>query len=219
MPPEDNPTPERCRLYLISPPAFELEPFAGELEAALAGGDVACFQLRMKDAPDADILAVGRRLTEICHAHDVAFLMNDRPDLALELGADGVHLGQSDMGVREAREILGYDATIGVTCHDSRHLAFEAGEAGADYVAFGAFFPTMTKETRYHPDPEILTWWSEVAELPSVAIGGITVDNCASLAAAGADFVAVSSGVWNYPEGPGEAVRKFNEFLEKASKR
>jgi len=218
MPPEDNPTPERCRLYLVSPPTFNPEHFAGALETAFSVGDVACFQLRMKDAPDADILAAGRRLIEICHAHDVAFLVNDRPDLARELGADGVHLGQSDMNIREAREILGYDATIGATCHDSRHLAFEAGEAGADYVAFGAFFPTRTKETRFHPDPEILTWWSEVAELPSVAIGGITVDNCASLAAAGADFVAVSSGVWNYPEGPGEAVRNFNEILDSTAK-
>lgn len=213
MPPKQDQSGTGCRLYLVSPPTIDVDAFAGRLEEALSGGDVACFQLRLKDASDNDILAAGRRLIEICHAHDAALIVNDRPDLAHEIKADGVHLGQSDMNIREAREFVGFDASIGVTCHDSRHLAFEAGEAGADYVAFGAFFHTATKETQYHPDPEILTLWSEVTELPAVAIGGITVDNCAVLAAAGADFVAVSSGVWDYPAGPGAAVKKFNEVL------
>jgi thiamine-phosphate pyrophosphorylase len=139
-------------------------------------------------------------LLRICADREVAFIVNDDMSLAKRIGADGVHLGQGDGDPRDARAMLGPTAQIGVTCHDSRHLAMEAGEAGADYVAFGAFYPTSTKETHHQPDPAILSWWATMFELPSVAIGGITPANAAPLVKAGADFLAVSNAVWGGDE-------------------
>jgi len=204
-----------CRLYLITPPAMaDLEAFAGQLEAALGAGDVAALQIRLKDAPDGEIERAVARLMPIAHARGVAVILNDRPDLARRLGCDGVHVGQSDASYDEARRIMGKDAMIGITCHDSRHLAMEAAEAGADYVAFGAFYPTTTKETEHRPEPEILSIWQETMFAPCVAIGGITPENAAPLVEAGADFLAVSGGVWNDPEGPAGAVRRFAAVLQ-----
>ncbi|MBI1186539.1 MAG: thiamine phosphate synthase [Alphaproteobacteria bacterium] len=208
---------ERTRLYLISPPAFDVEAHARDLEAALGAGDVAAYQLRVKDRPDAEVLAVARRLLPLVQEAGVAFVMNDRPDLALSCGADGVHIGQEDAPYAQARAILGADKTIGVTCHDSLHLAYEAAEAGADYVAFGAFYTTETKSPKTQADPELLSVWQETMEIPCVAIGGITSENAAPLIAAGADFLAVSAGVWAYPDGAGEAVRRFNALFDAAS--
>ena len=205
-----------CRLYLITPPRLELEAFGEALEAALSGGDVACLQLRLKDVDDDTVRRATERLMPICHAHDVAFLINDRPDLAAELGADGVHVGQEDASYRDARKLVGDNAVVGVTCHDSKHLAITAAEAGADYVAFGAFFPTGTKKPKSRATVEILEWWSELMEVPAVAIGGITVENCASLVAAGADFLAVVGGVWDFKDGPKAAVARFNEAIAAA---
>lgn len=205
---------ERCRLYLISPPAIELETFLPAFEAALGAGDVACFQLRLKDIPDQDVKRIAKALLPIAHAHDVAFLLNDRPDLAIKIGADGVHVGQEDAPYEEARRIMGPDGIVGVTCHASRHLAMEAGEAGADYVAFGAFFPTSTKETKHTADADLIAWWSEVFVIPCVAIGGITPENCGPIVEAGADFIAVSSAVWSHPEGPAAAVKAFGAAIE-----
>lgn len=203
-----------CELYLITPPMIDdMAAFAHLLDETLATGHVACLQLRLKDVPDATVADATKTLMPICHKHDVAFILNDRADLAAELDADGVHLGQHDGDVRTARTLLGHNKDIGVTCHDSMHLAFEAGEAGADYVAFGAFFPTDTKETEFQPELDVLTAWDEVTNLPCVAIGGITVENCQKVATAGAHFVAVSSGVWDYPAGPVAAVEAFAEAL------
>ncbi|EJW22069.1 thiE protein [alpha proteobacterium IMCC14465] len=208
----------QCRLYLITPPAIDLDRFPDLLDKTLAAGDVACLQLRLKrpdETPVADglILQAAEKLLPIAHKHDVSLLINDRADLALTSGADGVHIGQEDTPYAEARQILGQDSIIGVTCHDSRHLAMVAGEDGADYVAFGAFFPTSTKTPSRQADPELLTWWQETTELPCVAIGGITTDNAASLIKAGADFLAVSGGVWGYAHGPEEAVKAFNALF------
>jgi len=210
-----TPPENRCRLYLISPAEIDLDVFAKALEAALGAGDVAAFQLRLKGAGDEDIFKAADRLLPVCRAHDVPLIVNDNAALARDVGADGVHLGQDDGPVEDARAKLGQDATIGVSCNDSRHLAFLAGDAGADYVAFGAFFPTATKKTDFTAEAEILTWWSDLSEIPCVAIGGITVDNCAPLIAAGAHFLAVSSGVWNYPGGPAKAVKAFNALMDK----
>ena len=204
-----------CRLYLISPPELDLGSFGDTLKGAFDGGDVACFQLRLKNLPDDDIRRATELLMPIVQSYNSAYLLNDRPDLAAELGADGVHIGQEDMTCAEARKLLGRDRIIGVTCHASRHLAMEAGEAGADYVAFGAFFPTITKDPKAQAEPDILTWWSELFEIPCVAIGGITVENAEILVEAGADFLAVSNGVWNFRTGPGAAVRAFNEVFLK----
>jgi thiamine-phosphate pyrophosphorylase len=203
-----------CQLYLISPPRLAGD-FAEVLAAALDGGRVAAFQLRIKGAADDEVLRAAERLMPVCAAREVAFILNDRMDLAARCGADGVHLGQGDGDPREARALLGPGAQIGVTCHASRHLAMEAGEKSADYVAFGAFFPTATKETAHRPDPSILTWWSRLFELPCVAIGGITPANGGDLVEAGADFLAACSYVWEHPRGPGAAVAAFRDILER----
>jgi len=206
----------RCRLYLITPPRLQPAAFAESLAAALDAGDVACLQLRLKEADDDAIRRATETLMPVCHARDVAFLVNDRPDLAAELGADGVHIGQRDADYATARALVGADGIVGVTCHGSRHLAMVAGEAGADYVAFGAFFETRTKAPEARATPDILTWWQELMEIPCVAIGGITVENCAELVVAGADFLAVCSGVWDYPAGPAQAVRDFNRAIARS---
>ncbi|MEP2828000.1 thiamine phosphate synthase [Parvibaculum sp.] len=214
---------QSCRLYLITPPRIEPLAFADTLKAALDAGDVASLQLRLKGEketpPDADAI---RKATEIlmplAHSYEVAFLINDRPDLAAELDADGAHIGQTDLAYAEARELLGPDKILGVTCHDSRHLAMEAGEAGADYVAFGAFYKTDTKDPISMAEPDILTWWSELFELPCVAIGGITANNAAPLVRAGADFLAVSSGVWSHEDGPAAAIRALNRIMMEEGK-
>ena len=199
-----------CQLYLISP-LDTSGGFADRLARALDAGPVAAFQFRVKGIDQHAAVALAEPLQRICGDRDVAFLVNDSISLAKRLGADGVHLGQSDGDPREARSVLGPNAQIGVTCHDSRHLAMEAGEAGADYVAFGAFYPTSTKEVRHHPDPAILSWWSTMFELPSVAIGGITPANARPLVEAGADFLAVSAAVWGGDEAA--AVKAFNAVL------
>lgn len=206
----------QCRLYLITPPAFELAPFSRALEDAFAGGDVAAVQLRLKGVSDADVLRIGAALKPIVQSAGAAFIVNDRPDLAAKLDADGVHVGQEDVGYAQARAAVGKDKIVGVTCHDSRHLAMEAAEAGADYVAFGALFPSDTKEPKTSAEPELLQIWSEIAETPCVAIGGITVDNAAPLIRAGADFLAVSAGVWNHAQGPRAAVAAFNALFDAA---
>lgn len=206
---------ERCRLYLITPPVFELAAFSLALREALAGGDVACMQLRLKHLTDAEVLRIGAALKPIVQEAGAAFIVNDRPDLAAKLDADGVHVGQDDASYVEARKVVGADKIVGVTCHDSRHLAMEAAEAGADYVAFGAFYPTATKTPKTQADPEILQIWQETMETPCVAIGGISVDNAESLVRAGADFLAVSAGVWAHPHGPRAAVAAFNALFDR----
>jgi thiamine-phosphate pyrophosphorylase len=202
-----------CQLYLISPASID-EIFVDQLAAALDGGPIAAFQLRLKGQSEDEIARLAGPLQALCAQREVAFIVNDSIALAKRLGADGVHLGQGDGDPAEARRILGPSVQIGVTCHASRHLAMEAGEAGADYVAFGAFFPTTTKETEHRPEAGILSWWSTVFELPCVAIGGITADNARPLVEAGADFLAVSNAVWSHPKGPGAGVAAFAQVLQ-----
>jgi thiamine-phosphate pyrophosphorylase len=203
-----------CRLYLITPPRIEdLAGFGHLLIQALDAGDVAALQVRLKDAPDDIIAAAVDVVTPIALARGVAVILNDRPDLAASLGCDGVHVGQSDMPYAQARKLMGPDRMVGVTCHDSRHLAMDAAEAGADYVAFGAFYPTATKDAPTRAEPEILSIWQEFMETPCAAIGGITAENAQPLAAAGADFLAVSAGVWSHPQGPAAAVKALNAAI------
>ncbi len=209
--------PEGCRVYLITPPLFDPMPFAGLLAAALDAGDVAAVQLRLKDVDDTAWKRATDALRPVCQARGVAFLLNDRADLVRATGSDGVHVGQDDMHAREARRLIGPDLTLGVTCKGSRDLAMQAGEDGADYVAFGAFHPSATKQVTALLDPEILTWWSEMMELPCCAIGGITPGNCAPLVRAGADFLAVVGCVWSHPDGPATGVRALNAAIRQAS--
>ncbi len=207
---------EPCRLYLITPPEIELDRFAPRLEAALDAGDVACLQLRLKGADDDDIRRAGERLLPICRSRDVPLLVNDRPDLAAELGADGVHVGADDADYADARARVGADATVGVSCYDSRHRAMEAAASGADYIAFGAFFPTGTKTPRAQSEIHLIKWWHTLMVVPCVAIGGITAENCQPLVAAGADFLAVIGGVWSHPEGPEAGVHAINRAIASA---
>lgn len=202
-----------CQLYLISPLEVGGE-FPARLDRALAEG-AAAFQFRVKDVDQHEAARLAGPLQELCAAHECAFIVNDSIALAKRIGADGVHLGQGDGDPREAREVLGGQAQIGVTCHASRHLAMEAGEAGADYVAFGSFFPSATKASEHRPEPELLAWWQGLFEIPCVAIGGITPANCRPLVTAGADFLAVSAAVW---EGdPAENVRAFHRAIAEAA--
>ena len=202
---------EPAKLYLISPQEVG-GGFPDRLKAALAGGPVAAFQMRVKDTNEHELARLAEPLQRLCADAGCAFIVNDSMALAKRIGADGVHLGQSDGDPREARALLGPSAQIGRTCHDSRHLAMEAGEAGCDYVAFGAFYPTTTKPSHYRPKPEILSWWSSLFEIPCVAIGGITPDNAQPLLDAGADFIAVCQAVWDRDD-PGAAVARFNEVF------
>ena len=203
------------RLYLLTPPQIsDLEGFSALLAPLLETGFVSAFQLRLKEVDDDAILRAVDYLKPIVQQNDVAFILNDRPDLAVKSGCDGVHIGQTDLAYPTARKLVGSNAIIGVTCHDSRHAGMIAAENGADYVAFGAFFPTSTKDAPAHAEPDILTWWSDIMEIPCVAIGGITPDNAAPLIEAGADFLAVSSGIWNYKDGPLAAVKAFGTLFE-----
>jgi thiamine-phosphate pyrophosphorylase len=203
-----------CRLYLITPPKLDdLAGFAHALARALDAGDVAALQIRLKDVPDEIVAAAVDVLTPVAMAREVAVILNDRPDLAASLGCDGVHIGQEDAPYAEARRLMGPGKIVGVTCHDSRHLAMEAAEAGADYVAFGAIFPTATKDAKARCELDVLTIWQETMQTPCVAIGGITAENAQQVARAGADFVAVSAGVWSYADGPAAAVQALNAAI------
>ncbi len=210
--------PSECALYLVSPPRFELPQFLPMLEAALAAEGIKAFQLRLKDADDDEILMAAAAMLPLCRKYDVAFILNDRPDLAVKAGMDGVHLGQDDMGVAEARSIIGHDMVIGVSCHASKDMGIRAAEAGANYVAFGAFYPTKSKpkekvEKWGVPTPEIIEWWSTYTTVPCVAIGGMTAENCAPLVKARTDFIAAITSVWEHPNGAGEAVREFKRAI------
>ena len=204
-----------CRLYLITPPILP-ENFERLLAEALDAGDVAALQLRLKDVPEAELLRVIDRLRPIAQSRNVAFLLNDNPALAVKSGCDGAHVGQTDMSAKEARKILG-NLTLGVTCHNSRHLAMEASEAGADYVAFGAFFPTTTKEPPEMAEIDTLKIWADTMEVPCVAIGGISAENCAPLVQAGAEFLAVSNAVWNHKDGATAGVKALLRAIQDAA--
>jgi thiamine-phosphate pyrophosphorylase len=204
-----------CRLYLVTPTSAGPD-FADTLARALDAGDVAAVQLRLKDATDDHWRRTIDALRPVAQYRDVAFLLNDRADLVTQTGCDGVHVGQTDTPAREARALIGSKATLGITCHDSRDLAMTAGEDGADYVAFGAFFPTSTKDAPTRAEVEILSWWTELMELPCVAIGGITPANCAPLVKAGANFLAVVNAVWGHPDGEAAGVRAMNDSIAAA---
>jgi len=204
-----------CGLYLLTPEHIDdVDAFAVKLDAVLATGAVDCVQLRLKDADDDTIITAAKILLPVCHGHDIPLFINDRADIAATVDADGVHLGQEDGDVATARALLGAAKDIGVTCHASKDMAFTAGEQGANYVAFGAFFPSVTKPGAELADTETLTVWDEITDIPCVAIGGITPQNCGELKSAGAHFIAVCSSVWNDADGPIKAVQKFQQALE-----
>lgn len=198
-----------CQLYLISPEKIEPEVFAHDLRDALSAGEVGVFQLRLKNIPDSEIIKAAEILMPICHEYGVPFILNDRADLAKKIGADGVHVGEEKDGTYDdARKIMGKDKFIGVSCYGSVDRAMDFAEKGADYVAFGAFYPTTTKTPKARPNPDILEWWTRNSSVPCVAIGGIKADNCAPLVKAGADFIAVVTAVWNHKDGVKHGVKE-----------
>ncbi len=216
---------DKCKLYLISPPKFELGEMAHNLKEAFKGGEVPVFQLRMKNLeplsnqyilpPDEnDVIDAVKTLLPICRENNCTFILNDNPRLAVELGCDGVHVGMDDISVKEAKKIVGKNVVVGASCYGSKDRAYEAAEQGADYVAFGAFYETQTKTPRGRPEPDILTFWSQFTQIPCVAIGGIKVDNAGPIIRAGADFIAVVTGVWNYSGGISKAVKAFNDLID-----
>ena len=203
------------QIYLISPPRIDdIDAFLNQLDEVIAAGVISVFQLRLKDIENREIVLMGKKIVPKLQEAGIAVIINDNPRIAKDLHADGVHLGQEDGDFNEARKLLGKDAIIGVTCHNSKHLGMEAAEAGADYVAFGAFYPTQTKEVIHHAEIEILEWWQDIMEIPCVAIGGINIDNALPIINAGADFIAISSGVWNYEGGIKAALQKFQTLIE-----
>jgi len=212
-----------CQIYLLTPPVIDdVDAFCARLKSALAGGHVSVLQIRLKDADnapleDSALIQTASAINQVCQAAGVSVLMNDRPDIAAQIGADGAHIGQNDMDYFSSRDVLGGDAILGVTCHNSKELAFAAASAGADYVAFGAFFETPTKSPKSRAKLEILSWWQEAVEIPSVAIGGITVANAAQVIGAGADFIAVCSGVWDHKDGPEAALEQLSKLCSEHS--
>lgn len=203
------------QIYLISPPRIDdIDAFLNQLDEVIAAGVISVFQLRLKGIENREIVLMGKKIVPKLQEAGIAVIINDNPRIAKDLHADGVHLGQEDGDIIEARKLLGKDAIIGATCHNSKHLGMEAAEAGADYVAFGAFYPTQTKEVIHHADIEILKWWQDIMEIPCVAIGGINIDNALPIINAGADFIAISSGVWNYEGGIKAALTKFQTLIE-----
>ncbi len=207
---------EGCRLYIITPETFDLRIFPDLLARALDAGDVAAVQLRLKNSDDDVWKRAIDALRPVAQAHGVAFLLNDRADLVVAAGCDGAHVGQTDMPAREARRLIGPGLTLGVTCKSSHDLARRAVEDGADYVAFGAFFPSNSKQVTNLADPEILRTWSQQKALPCCAIGGITAANLAPLVQAGANLLAIIGGVWNQLGGPAAGVRAINVAIKAA---
>ncbi len=202
------------QIYLISPPQINnVDLLLKQIDEIIASNTVTVFQLRLKNIENREIIKIGKQLTPILQDAGIAVIINDNPNIARDLGADGVHLGQEDGNIEDARKIIGKNAIIGRTCHNSKHLAMEAADNGADYVAFGAFYPTTTKEVKFKAEPEILTWWQDLMEIPCVAIGGINTQNALPIINAGADFIAVSSGVWNYEGGISAALQKFQHLI------
>jgi thiamine-phosphate pyrophosphorylase len=207
---------EGCRLYIITPETFDLHPFSDSLGRALDAGDVAAVQLRLKNAPDDVWKRAVDVLRPVCQSRRVEFLLNDRADLVAAAGCDGAHVGQEDMPAREARQLMGPGRTLGVTCKSSHDLADRAVDDGATYVAFGAFYPSTSKQVLNLADPEVLRRWTQRSKVPSCAIGGITAANLAPLVRAGANLLAILGGVWSHPDSPAAAVRAINAAIRAA---
>lgn len=208
---------DQTGLYLLTPPKIDLAVFPDRLKSVLDTGTIDCLQLRLKDVSDDEIRKAIDAILPLCADRDIPLILNDRPDIAKKSGADGVHVGEEDASYDEARAIMGEEHIVGVSCYDSRHRAMELGEKGADYVAFGAFYPTQTKEAKTSVTPEIIEIWTTFTTVPCVAIGGITADNLGPIVEAGADFIAVTGGVWNHPDGPEAGAKAIKAAIAAAS--
>ena len=182
-------------IYLISPNNIYAQ-FYQDLKAVLSTGKIAFFQLRLKKYSLKNKILIGRKINLICKKYNVKFLINDNPLLTKKLDADGCHLGQKDTDINQARKIIG-NKIIGITCHNSIKLAKAAVEERVSYIAFGAFFSTKTKKTKYKATTKILNKAKKLTKIPIVAIGGINNNNYKKLLLNNVNFLAISSYVWN----------------------
>ena len=182
-------------IYLISPNKIS-KKFFKNLQKVLETGKICFFQLRLKKYSFKHKILIGKKIKKICKKNKVKFLVNDDPIIAVHLGADGCHLGQQDMDIKEARKIIG-KKIIGITCHNSLYLAKKAIKAKANYLAFGAFYSSKTKKTNHEASIKILNKIKKITKTPIVAIGGINSENYKNLLLNNANFLAISGYIWN----------------------
>ncbi len=203
------------KIYLITPPKIDENFFFTSLENVLSTKIVSCLQIRLKNVEDKNIIEICKIVRPICDNYKIPLIINDRLDLVKKCDADGVHLGQEDGSIKDARKYLGSNFIIGASCYNSKHIAMEAAENGADYVAFGAFFESKTKVPKVKVKKNIIEDWNFISNIPCVAIGGITPTNCKDLIKAGADHLAVIGSIWNSDKSPEKAIMDFKKILIK----
>jgi len=197
-------------IYLISPQEIRGARFYNELDQVLKTNKVKYFQLRLKKISSLNLIKISRKIKKITRKNNVKFLINDKPTVARTVGADGCHIGQKDMNLMSCRKILGKNKIIGVTCHNSKKLALKAKKNGANYIAFGSFFKSSTKESPFRANLAILRWAKKKINMPTVAIGGINSSNYKKILSSGASFIACSSYIWNNKKlNPAAAINKF----------
>jgi len=197
-------------IYLISPQKIRGSRFYNELDQVLKTNKVKYFQLRLKKISNSNLIKISRKIKKITRRNNVKFLINDKPTVARTVGADGCHIGQKDMNSMNCRKILGKNKIIGVTCHDSKKLSLKAKNNGANYIAFGSFFKSSTKESPIRANLAILRWAKKKINMPTVAIGGINSSNYKKILSSGASFIACSSYIWNNKKlDPASAIKKF----------
>ena len=197
-------------IYLISPNKIKSNIFYIDLEKVLKLKKVSFFQLRLKNETSRDKIFIGKKIKKICRKYRVKFLVNDEPFLAKKLNVDGCHIGQKDMDFFKSKKILGKKKIIGITCHNSKKLALNANEIGANYIAFGSFFKSLTKKTTYKANLALLRWAKKEINISIVAIGGINSSNYKKILSNGANYIACSNYVWNNKKlDPVSAIKKF----------
>ena len=195
-------------VYLISPNKIKSNSFYNQLEQIYKLKKVAFFQLRLKKESKKNKLIIGKKIQKLCKKYKVKYIINDDPLLAKEINADGCHLGQTDMNIVLARKVL-KKHIIGITCHNSKKLIKKAIKNKANYIALGAFFSTKTKRAKYKASIKVLNWAKKTTNIPIVAIGGIKLNNYKKLLLNKANFLAISSYIWNNKKyKPIEAIRK-----------
>jgi len=192
-------------IYLISPNKIK-KSFYNNLNVVLSSNLISFFQLRLKQYSLVERKEIGVKIKKLCKKYKVKLIVNDDPNLAKEISADGCHLGQSDMNIQRARKIL-RKKIIGITCHNSKKLIKYAVKDGANYIAIGAFFKSKTKKVNYIAKPSLISWAKRFTKLPVVIIGGITNKNFRKLLLHKPDFLAISGGIWD--KKPAKAIKEF----------
>ena len=197
-------------IYLISPQNISNSKFYSDLNQILKTKKIKYFQLRLKKKSNSILIKIAKKIKKITNKNKVKLLINDKPLIAKIVNADGCHIGQKDMSFIRSKKILGEKKIIGITCHNSKKLALNAKKVGVNYVAFGSFFKSSTKKTKYKANLALLRWARKKIDIPIVAIGGINSSNYKKILSNGANFIACSNYVWNNKElDPVSAIKKF----------